>query len=315
MANDGFAKAIEKSRSMEQYDGYAKNLLSYKEVIAVILKAVGHEFQGMTIEEIKGSIDSDPEIETGRIVGGGEEELFPWGAVVRYDIKFTVHIKQYGNLKLYVNLEAQKGNYPGYDLVTRGVCYGTTLLSGQLEKEVSLGDYDNLKKVYSIWICLNVPEKDANTVTEYRIVPKDVYGSPSKYGRYDLMSVLMVRLPNHEPTGEVEDQVEKMLAALYTIFKAQKTPKEKCKELKGRYGIPVSTEFEDEVNTMCNFSEAILEQGIERGIEQGIEQGREEEREKIIRKMVSLGYPVEEITQIYERELVEKVLAERKEKE
>jgi hypothetical protein len=54
---------------------------------------------------------------------------------------------------------------------------------------------------------------------------------------------------------------------------------------------------------MCNFSEAILEQG------------REEEREKIIRKMVSLGYPVEEITQIYERELVEKVLAERKEKE
>jgi flagellar biosynthesis/type III secretory pathway protein FliH len=58
-----------------------------------------------------------------------------------------------------------------------------------------------------------------------------------------------------------------------------------------------------------------LEQGIERGIEQGIEQGREKEREKIIRKMVSLGYPVEEITQIYERKLVEKVLAERKEKE
>jgi hypothetical protein len=29
--------------------------------------------------------------------------------------------------------------------------------------------------------------------------------------------------------------------------------------------------------------------------------------------MVSLGYPVEEITQIYERELVEKVLVEQKE--
>ena len=62
---------------------------------------------------------------------------------------------------------------------------------------------------------------------------------------------------------------------------------------------------------MCNFSEAILEQGIERGIEQGIEQGNL----RAIRKMVSLGYPVEEITQIYERKLVEKVLAERKEKE
>ncbi len=96
-------------------------------------------------------------------------------------------------------------------------------------------------------------------------LPKTIYGKPSKYGRYDLMSVLMIRLPNHEPEGKTQDPVEKMLAALYTIFKAEKTPEEKCKDLKNRYGIGISTEFENEVRTMCNFSEAILERGIEQG--------------------------------------------------
>ena len=253
MGNDRLAKAVQLSESMEQYDGYARNLLSYKELIAVILKAVGHEFREMSIKEIKDSIDADPEIETGRIVGGG-------------------------------------------------VCYAATLLSGQLEKEIESGDYDQLKKVYSIWICMNAPEKDANTVTEYRILPKDVYGRLGEYGRYDLVSVIMIRLPNHEPEEAAQEPVEKMLAALYTIFKAQKAPEEKCKELKYRYGIQVSTEFEKEVTTMCNFSEAILEQGIEQGIEQG--------DLRAIRKMLERGYALEEIAQIYEKELIERVLKE-----
>ena len=310
MGEINLAKAIQRSEGMEQYDGHAKNLLTYKELMSVILQAVVHEFQGMSIEEIKESIDVDAEISTGRVPGESEEEVFPWGGIVRYDIKFTVHIQKYGNLKLYVNLEAQKNYYPGYDLVTRGICYGTTLLSGQLEKEVSQGDYDNLKKVYSIWICLNAPEKDANTITEYRIEPKTIYGKPSKYGRYDLMSVLMIRLPNHEPEGKTQDPVEKMLAALYTIFKAEKTPEEKCKDLKNRYGIGISTEFENEVRTMCNFSEAILERGIEQGIERGIEQGRTAEKEQAIVNMLDLGLSKERIAEKYPIELIEKVMQE-----
>ena len=108
----------------------------------------------------------------------------------------------------------------------------------------------------------------------------------------------MIRLPNHEPEEAAQEPVEKMLAALYTIFKAQKAPEEKCIELKYRYGIQVSTEFEKEVTTMCNFSEAILEQGIEQG------------DLRAIRKMLERGYALEEIAQIYEKELIERALKE-----
>jgi len=116
----------------------------------------------------------------------------------------------------------------------------------------------------------------------------------------------MIRLPNHEPEGKTQDPVEKMLAALYTIFKAEKTPEEKCKDLKNRYGIGISTEFENEVRTMCNFSEAILE----RGIEQGIEQGRTAEKEQAIVNMLDLGLSKERIAEKYPIELIEKVMQE-----
>lgn len=44
-----------------------------------------------------------------------------------------------------------------YDIVTRGVFYCARMLSSQMGNEISAKEYDKLKKVYSIWICLDVP--------------------------------------------------------------------------------------------------------------------------------------------------------------
>ena len=63
MGEINLAKAIQRSEGMEQYDGHAKNLLTYKELMAVILQAVVHEFFGMTIEEIKRYTDDGEVIE------------------------------------------------------------------------------------------------------------------------------------------------------------------------------------------------------------------------------------------------------------
>ena len=42
--------------------------------------------------------------------------------------------------------------------------------------------------------------------------------------------------------------------------------REKKQVLEKDYGIPMSIELEKEVNSMCNLSEAIEEQGIEKGL-------------------------------------------------
>ena len=67
-----------------------------------------------------------------------------------FDIVFYA---RYGNerKKLYVNIEAQKSFYPGYDLVTRGIIYPARLISQQMDIEYTANDYDGVKKVYSIW--------------------------------------------------------------------------------------------------------------------------------------------------------------------
>ena len=61
---------------------------------------------------------------------------------------------------------------------------------------------------------------------------------------------------------------------LSTLLSTDIRPDEKKQALEKDYGIPMSIELEKEVNSMCNLSEAIEEQGIEKGLEQGIERGK-----------------------------------------
>ncbi|SDX05252.1 conserved hypothetical protein (putative transposase or invertase) [Lachnospiraceae bacterium KHCPX20] len=316
------ARTVRDAYGMEQYDIQAKKILADKYLLAVIMAAVVEEFHGMDIDEVMESIDGDPEVETGRIICDGEEDAILTGGRIHYDIKFTVHIKQSGNIKLYMNLEAQRDYYPGYDLVTRGIYYGATMLSTQWEKEIRPEDYSNLKKVYSIWLCMNSSEQDANTITEYSIHPTMVYGEPKRIGRYDLISVIMIRLSNKgasELTRETMDAIQRMNGALYTIFKSKKTATEKCKDLQENYGIPVSETFENEVKTMCNFSEVILEKGFEEGrekgreegMEKGFEKGEERTRREAIRNMLKFGVSKETIATEYPLELVEQIIREK----
>ena len=48
---------------------------------------------------------------------------------------------------------------------------------------------------------------------------------------------------------------------------------EKKKILNHKFGIQMEKEIGEELNEMCNLSEAIEQQGIEQGVQQGIEQG------------------------------------------
>ena len=104
-------------------------------------------------------------------------------------------------------------------------------------------------------------------------------------------------------TRETMDAIQRMNGALYTIFKSKKTATEKCKDLQEKYGIPVSETFENEVKTMCNFSEVILEEGIEKG--------RKEERIEAIRNMLKIGASKETIATLYPLELVEQIIREK----
>lgn len=179
---------LEKTEFAAKYDAAAKKLVSNKQILARIVKGTVKEFKDYSIEEIIAEIEAEPEVskrelypgkknDLGAIYGMNPESAIPGEGKVTYDIYFYVFTRDKKRLKIIINIELQKEYYVGYHFGSRGVFYCARMLSEQLDKEFFADNYDDLKKVYSIWICLDSPEKDANTITECSMAQKEIYGS------------------------------------------------------------------------------------------------------------------------------------------
>ena len=206
-----------------------------------------------------------------------------------------------------MNVESQKKFNPGYDIVTRGIFYCTRMVAAQKETEFTGSDYDAIKKVYSIWICMENPLYAQHTITSYRLSQHPLYGQLPEKKRYDIMELVLVCLgtPNAENTGN------ELHGLLDTLFSSELAPQEKETILYNDYHIETTVELEGGLREMCNLSDLIEERGIEKGIEKGIEQGIEQgDRLRLltqVQKKLAKGKSLEQIADELE-ETVENIL-------
>ena len=286
-----------------QYDAYCKRILANKEILAWILKYAVIEFSDMEIREIKKCIENDIRIskvrvspgksnmpEPEKISGGSEEDKVPGEGEIYYDIRFSVYLPgKKKKVKILINVEAQKDSYPGYEIPSRGVYYGSRMISAQKGTEFSGSDYDSIKKVYSIWICMNAPDYVGNAVSEYRIVKKDrIPGIPDKKEAYDKMTIVEICL---NPKSKKGNRLTEMLNVLFSMdMKAE----EKIKALEQRFYIPMETKLEKELNQMCNLSDYVEKVGLKKGMEQGMERGRLLQQIEVIQKKIRKGKSLEQ---------------------
>lgn len=92
-----------------------------------------------------------------QIAGMMNEDKVAGEGTVYFEIRFSVYVPtSEGRVKVIVNIEAQKNFQLGYEIVTRGIYYCARMISAQLGTEFSNSEYNSVKKVYSIWICMNV---------------------------------------------------------------------------------------------------------------------------------------------------------------
>ncbi len=267
-----------------RYDNCVKVFLSQKIILAHILVNAVEEFAGQKPEDVVRLIDGEPEVSSRRvhlkgsemedfltdvhprIQGMGAEDASEDEGSVYYDIRFTVYTpSKRHRLKLILDVEAQNDFYPGYDLVTRSIYYCARMLSSQKNSEFINSDYDGIKKVYSIWICVHVPKYAENTITKYRIRQENVVGQFPDNRRYDLLSSIFICLS--------DDIVEKsdtyrLHRLLETFFSTELRKEEKRAILENEYAINVNREMDRSVSEMCNVSVGILQKGIAQGIEQ-----------------------------------------------
>lgn len=302
------ANDIDATRENISLDRQIKVVLANKSILARILAHTMREFKGMDYDSIINCIEGNPEIGSVEVVPGKTnlvsekitgtvtEDTVPNEGTIYFDIRLYVRIpgsSEKEPIKILVNIEAQKSFYPGYDIVTRAIFYGARMLSAQLSTEFTLSGedkvkYDNMKKVYSIWICMDASQNAENTIDEYYIERKNIVGCNTKATRYDLMSIVMICLSRKKDVTATDNELLKMLT---TLLDEELDAKEKKQRLEREHGIPMTLELEQEVNDMCNLSEYYEERATERGLKKGIEQ----ERVTCIERMLKNGKTPEQI--------------------
>ena len=276
------SKTIDMADVKAQYDAQCKRVLSQREILARILKNVAEEFMEMSLEEIAACIEGEPEIssvkvEPGKmapvITGISTESTVPGEGSIYYDIRFCASVPgEGGRIRLIINVEAQKDYYPGYQIPTRGVFYCARMISSQMGTEFCSAEYDDIKKVYSIWICMNVPKKIGNAIAEYRMEKRDIIpGFPDIKSAYDKLSVIVIGLCDKEQSAN------ELTGMLNILLSPDISAQDKKKCLSEKFEMKMEDGLGKEVDLMCNLSGYVekraIEQGIEKGIEQGIEQG------------------------------------------
>ena len=171
----------------KKYDTVCKKVLSQKPILAKILKSCVSEYKDYDmkfIEEqcIEGNTVSfstgvDPDESYPHITGDDTVDKPEREGTVYYDIRFNTLVPGTDEyIKLIINIEAQTIQGKKEPPFKRAVYYASRLISAQNGMEYKNADYDKLRKVYSIWICINGEKTLHNTVTEYCFHEKNVIG-------------------------------------------------------------------------------------------------------------------------------------------
>lgn len=262
--------AISIAGNKSAYNEHAINILKDLHILANIMQGVIPECKDMSISEVISTIEGTPEVKCvpvhpgESITGNQNEDVVPNEGTTRFDIRFHAYIPCVGEIiKILLNVEAQQVYTPGYDIVTRGIYYGARMISSQYGVEFKNSEYNNIKKVYSLWICTDAPNYAKNTITEYKIEQEKIFGDFQGNPRYDILNVTFMCLGNANETD-----TPSFLSMLSVALGNHIEVEEKKKRLEEDFGIPMTIELEKEMNEMCNLADAIERKGIERGIEQ-----------------------------------------------
>ena len=248
------------------YDRACKRLLANKIILAWIMKSCLEEYRDCGIPEIASkyiegeaqisevAVYPDEEVESQQITGLNTEDSTINEGTVTYDIRFCAIAPGTGErISLIINIEAQNDFYPGYPVVKRNLYYCCRLVSSQYGTEFTNSHYEKIKKVYSIFICMNPPNYRKNTINQYSIQEEKMLGSyEENVLNYDLLTALIICL------GDADDEeTTGILRLLEVLLSSERSTEEKKKILQEDFGIKMTQELEKEVLEMCNLSDGV----------------------------------------------------------
>ena len=297
--NTEMKNAVNSAGDKAQYDENAKRILGNKSILAHILAKTVDEFKGMKPEDIVTYIEGEPKIgivpiEPGltniektddsgqRIKGLNSESLEANEGLIRFDIIFYVRLKN-GLSQIIVNVEAQKDEPVSYKILNRAIFYVSRLISSQKERDFVNTNYDDIKQVFSIWVCMNMSK---NSLSHFHIVKDEMLEPYDWKGNADLLNIVMIGVTNELPKHDEKYELHRLIGALLSDRLKEN---EKLDIIEKEYKIPLSNDFRKEVDTMCNLGQGIEDRAIER----------------VVINMRKIGYTSEQIAKAVEMTIKE----------
>ena len=294
-----------------QYDERAKRLLGNKYILAHILVKTVDVFYGMKPEGVVPYIEGEPYIgvvpvEPGltnhakgsgqKVTGLNSENAEINEGLIRFDIVFYVRMPSTGGSnnglsQIIVNVEAQKDAPAEYKILNRAIFYVSRLVSSQKERDFINTNYDEIKRVFSIWICMNMSQDSMNYV---HLTNESVIGSYEWKGKLDLLNIVLIGLSNELPEYNEKYELHRLLG---TLLSKRLSPEEKLSIIETEYSIPVEESIRKDVSVMCNLSQGIREEGRA--------EGRAEGEIRIILNMYKKGFSPEQIASAVDKKIDE----------
>ena len=310
--NTEIANAVNVAGDKAQYDTRVKRLLAQKSILAHILVKTVDEFKGMKPEDVVKYIEGEPSIsvvpvEPGlanmektdaagqRIVGLNTENAEINEGLVRFDIIFYVRMpsivgRKNGLSQIIVNIEAQKDEPTEYKILNRAIFYVSRLISSQKERDFVNTNYDDIKQVFSIWICMNM---DDNSLSHIHLTKDEMLKPCNWKGNLDLLNIVLIGITNEIPEHDEKYEMHRLIGALLS---SELKEQEKLDIIEHEYNIPISQEFREDVRIMCNLSTGIEERATERATKKATEKTSE----KFILNMYKKGYTLDQIADVAE---------------
>lgn len=307
--NTEIKNAVQAAGQDAPYDRSAKRLLSNKHILAYILVTLISDFKGMPAREAEKYIEGDVYVnvvplepgltnkaEKGdKIAGLNTEDGEVHEGIIRYDIIFYVRLRD-GLAQIIVNIEMQKDKPSEYKLLNRAIFYVCRLVSSQKERDFANSNFDDIKRVYSVWIC---PYAKGNYIKHIHLTSEDILESCELEGNLDLLNIMLVGLNDKVPEHDERYELHRLLS---TLLSEKLKPEEKLSIINKEYAIPVDQDIKEEVDKMYTLSQHIKDEG------------RNERDIEYIVNMHRKGYTLEQIADVSEKTMkeVESILKDRK---
>ena len=177
------------------------------------------------------------------------------------------------------------------------------MISSQKGREFVNSNYNDIKRVYSIWVCMNMSQNCMNYI---HFTQESVVGTYQWKGDIDLANIVLIGLAEDLPEKEERYELHRLLGALLS---AKLDVNTKLDIIGNEFDIPLESDIRKDVNDMCNLSQGIKEQayaeGTENGIVKGITIGKQEGIAETIIKMYRKGYDPAQISDLLDMELDE----------